>query len=82
MNVRTIYLAIRVVKTTLSDTRFKVMGADTRKGWGSGHSEGAAEGSPVGGLHSSPALWGGRPAGGPLMENLASWPALSRAGGV
>lgn len=51
MNVRTICLAIRVVKNTLSDSRFKVTGQRPGRGWCSGRSEGVTEGSPVGGLH-------------------------------
>lgn len=83
MNIRTIYLAIRVVKTTLSDTRFKVTGQRPGRGWCLEHPAGEAGGGPAGGLHSSHVLWGGEgsPAKGPLVENLASWPALSKAGG-
>ena len=80
MNIRTISLAIRVVKNTLSDTRFKVTGQRPGRGRCSGHLWGTQrEARQVAFAHL---LCGwGLPARGPLMGNLASWVARSRGRG-
>lgn len=69
MNIRTIYLAIRVVKNTLSDTRSKVTGQRLERDGTWGHL-GEARGSLAGGLLHQPwprllsssgwrSIWGG-----------------------
>lgn len=78
MNIRTIYLAIRVVKNTLSDTRSKVTGQRLERDGTWGHL-GEARGSLAGGLLHQPwprllssSGWrslAGLFESGPLMEN-------------
>lgn len=79
MNIRTIYLAIRVVKNTLSDTRFKVTGQRPGRGWCLGHSAGKQREVLCVAFTPLPLCGQGPPAAGPLMGSLASRPALSRA---
>lgn len=62
MTARTICLAIRVVKNTLTDTRSKVTGRRPRGEWLSGSPASEAEGSRQvashrSGIRSSPAVW-------------------------